>query len=484
MVNGSLEDKLIVFALPLIAANMLQLLFNAADVIVVGRYAGSLSLAAVGSTTSVIYLFINVLMGLSVGVNVIIARYLGMAGGSANTVTGASADGTGTDSPAAAGNTGAAIPASESAGKPDPADPASPVDALISRTVHTSVTVGIIGGIAVGLFGIAMSGPVLKLMGVPDDVYPLACLYIRIYFAGTIFNMLYNYGAAALRAKGDTQRPLYYLTFSGVLNVILNLFFVIVLRLDVAGVALATISSQAVSAFLVLRCLAKEKGPLQFSVQRLCLDLPILADMARIGVPAGLQMSLFSIANMTIQSAINSYGSVTMAGSSASLSLESFMYSAMSAFHQTSQTFTSQNVGAGKLDRVDRVVRACLLYTTVVAVGVAAFMYVFRYPLLRIYNTDPAVVEAGVTRLIIMVIPYFLYGMADVFVGAIRGMGHALSPVIATLVCTCLLRVLWVLLLDTGKYSVEWVYYCFPITWLLMFVVAAVLWHVVRRKAG
>ena len=448
MTHGSLADKLIIFALPLIATNMLQLLFNAADVIVVGRFAGSLSLAAVGSTTSVIFLFINVLMGLAVGVNVMVARYLGMAGNESNDKSQESRAGR-----------------------------------LISRTIHTSVTVGIIGGCAVGFLGIALAGPVLHLMSVPETVYPLARLYMQIYFASTPFNMLYNYGAAALRAQGDTRRPLFYLTFSGILNVLLNLFFVIVLQMNVAGVALATISSQAVSAFLVLFYLTRIEGPLHLSVKKLCLDLNLFKEMARIGVPAGLQMCLFSVANMTVQSAINSYGDVIMAGSSAATSIESFMYSAMNALHLSSQTFTSQNVGAGKHDRVDRVVRICLLYVCLVAGALAALMYVLRYPLVRIYNTDPAVVEAGVTRLVIMVVPYFIYGMADVFVGAIRGTGHALSPVISTLLCTCLLRILWTLWLDTSRYGIEWVYYSYPVTWLLLLIVVAAIWQIIRKKA-
>lgn len=261
-----------------------MLLFNAADIIVVGRFAGSLSLAAVGSTTSAIFLFINVLMGLSVGVNVMVARYLGMAGLSGDPFTKKTAE-------CNAGSGSNAIDSTAGAGIP-----LTGTSRLISRTVHTAVSAGIIGGIAVGLLGIAAAGPVLRLMSVPENVYPLARLYMQIYFAGTPFNMLYNYGAAALRAQGDTQRPLFYLTFSGVLNVILNLFFVIVLQMNVAGVALATITSQGISALLVLRYLSRMESPLRFSLQNLCLDLPILLDMARIGVPAGLQMCLFSVA--------------------------------------------------------------------------------------------------------------------------------------------------------------------------------------------
>ncbi|MBR2189152.1 MAG: MATE family efflux transporter [Eubacterium sp.] len=438
MTHGPLAGKLIMFAIPLIAANILQLLFNAADVIVVGRFAGSDSLAAVGSTTSAIFLFINVMMGLSVGVNVMIARFLGITG----------------------------------------------EDRKISRTVHTAVSVGILGGIGVGLVGIALAGPLLRLMAVPEEIFPLAVLYMRIYFAGTAFNMVYNYGAAALRARGDTKRPLYYLTISGLLNVILNLLFVIVLKMNVAGVALATIISQGVSAVLVLINLSKSDDALRFSFRNLCIDGKLLADMARIGVPAGLQMCLFSIANMTVQGAINSYGGTVMAGVSAATSIESFMYTAMAALHQTCQTFTSQNAGARKYDRVDRVVRLCLLYALIVGVVLSLVIDGFRYPLLHIYNTDPAVVEAGVVRMVIMVTPYFIYGMADVFVGAIRGCGHALSPVIATLLCTCLLRILWTLWLDTSRYGVEWIYYSFPVTWLLLLIVVFIIWRHVRKQEG
>lgn len=446
MTHGSLADKLILFILPLIAANMLQLLFNAADIIVVGRFAGSLSLAAVGSTTSAIFLMINVLLGLSVGVNVMVAKFLGMMSASEEGETG------------------------------------SVHYRNISRTVHTAVAVGIIGGIGVALLGIAVSGPILHLMAVPDNVFDLARLYMQIYFAGTPFNMLYNYGAAVLRAQGDTRRPLLYLSISGILNVILNLFFVISLHLDVAGVALATVISQGVSAALILWCLARMEGPLKFSFRKLCIDGPILLDMARIGVPAGVQMCLFSVANMTVQGAINSYGSVTMAGSSASTSLESFTYTAMDAIYQASQTFTSQNVGAGKYERVDRVIKICLLYALIIGLGLAVFMYLFRYPLLRIYNTDPDVVSAGAIRLVIMVVPYFIYGMADVFVGAIRGTGHALSPVIATLLCTCLLRILWTLWVDTSVYPIEVIYASFPVSWILLLIVVAIIWYRIRRK--
>ena len=438
MTHGSLADKLVVFCLPLIAANILQLLFNAADVIVVGRFAGSNSLAAVGSTTSAIFLLINVLMGLSVGVNVMIARFLGITG----------------------------------------------EEEKISRTLHTAVSVSIVGGIGVGLLGIVIAGPLLRLMSVPEEIFPLSLLYMRIYFAGTAFNMLYNYGAAALRARGDTQRPLIYLTISGVLNVILNLFFVIVLKIDVAGVALATIISQGVSAVLVLIYLARSDDELHFSPRKLCIDGRLLVNMMKIGVPAGLQMCLFSVANMTVQGAINKYGAITMAGSSAATSIESFMYSAMSALHQGCQTFTSQNAGAGKYDRVDRVIKICLLYALIVGAVLATIMDVFRYPLLHIYNTDPAVIEAGVIRLVVMVTPYFIYGMADVFVGAIRGCGHALSPVIATLICNCLFRILWTTWLDTSKYGVEYIYYSFPVTWLLLLIVVFFIWRRVRRQVA
>lgn len=436
MTHGPLLGKILLFSLPLMASNILQLLFNAADVVVVGRFAGHTSLAAVGSTTSIIFLFVNLLIGLSVGVNVMIARYLGLTG----------------------------------------------YDKEISKTLHTSILVALVGGVLLGGVGIAASDGVLRLISVPDDVRPLAVMYMRIYFIGTPFNMMYNYGAAALRAKGDTRHPMMYLLFSGILNVALNLFFVISLKMDVAGVALATIISEALSAALVLRCLSRSEDALRFSWKKLCLDRESLVGIARIGIPAGVQSCLFSLANVAIQGAINAYGSVIIAGSSAATSIENFLYSSMNAFHHACQTFTSQNVGAGRYDRVDKIVRTCVLCTLVLGILQSTAAVLLAEPLVSIYNSEPDVIAAGAHRLILMASLYVLFGIADVIVGAIRGYGYPIAPVIINLLCTCVFRLLWVSILDTSKVDVEWVYSSFPISWALLLIVLTPFWLHLRHR--
>lgn len=436
MTSGPLLGKILLFSLPLVASNILQLLFNAADVVVVGRFAGHESLAAVGSTVSVIYLFVNLLIGLSVGVNVVVARYLGLTG----------------------------------------------YEREISRMLHTAVTIALVGGTVLGMAGIVAASWVLDLISIPDDVRPLAAVYMRIYFIGTPFNMLYNYGAAALRAKGDTRRPLMFLLISGTVNVILNLIFVILFEMNVVGVALATIISQSLSALLIMRCLSHMDDELHFSWKKLCIDKGSVVDMARIGIPAGVQSCLFSLANVSIQGAINSYDSVIMAGSSASENIENFLYSSMNAFHHACQTFTSQNIGAGRYDRVGRIVRTCLICVLVLGVIQSALSVLFAEPLISIYNSDPAVIKAGAWRLGIIAAPYAIFGMADVFVGAIRGYGVPIAPVIINLLGTCGFRLLWVHFLDTSRVGVEWVYYAFPISWTLILTALSLFWIYLWRR--
>ncbi len=436
MTHGPLLGKILLFSLPLMASNVLQLLFNAADIVVVGRFAGHESLAAVGSTVSVIYLFVNLLIGLSVGVNVVIARYLGLTG----------------------------------------------YEREISRMLHTAVTIALAGGAILGAIGIAVAGWVLDLISVPADVRPLAAIYMRIYFIGTPFNMLYNYGAAALRAKGDTRRPLVFLSISGVINIVLNLIFVIQFEMNVVGVALATIISEAISAFLVMRCLSHAEDELHFSLKKLCIDKQSAIDMARIGIPAGIQSCLFNFANVSIQGAINSYDSIIMAGSSAAENIENLLYSSMNAFHHACQTFTSQNIGAGRYDRIGRIVRTCLVCVFVVGVAQSALAVIFAEPLISIYNSDPAVIAAGAWRLVIIAAPYAIFGMADVLVGAIRGYGVPIAPVIINLLGTCGFRLLWIYFLDTSAVGVEWVYFAFPISWTLVWISLILFWiHLWRR---
>ena len=436
MTHGPLLGKILLFSLPLMASNILQLLFNAADIVVVGRFAGSASLAAVSSTVSVINLFTQLLIGLSVGVNVVIARYLGLGGH----------------------------------GKE------------ISRTLHTAILVAMAGGVVLGAIGILSAGWVLDLTAVPDDVRPLALLYMRIYFIGTPFSMVYNYGAAALRAAGDTRRPLFFLMISGMVNVVLNLVSVIIFHMDVMGVALATIISQAVSAVLVLLCLSQTLGELHFSWGSLCLDKPRLLEMAHVGIPAGVQSCLFSLSNVVIQGAVNSYGSVIIAAGGAASSIEGFIYIALNSFPQAAQTFISQNLGAAKYDRITRVLRICVLSTLVIGISLRALTVRLAHPRIGIYNSDPAVIQAGAERLYLVASVYVIFGVADVFVGAIRGYGVPLVPVIINLLGTCAFRLAWIAWLDTSRYGVEWVYASYPISWVLILVALVPFWFHLRHR--
>ncbi|MBQ2996977.1 MAG: MATE family efflux transporter [Oscillibacter sp.] len=437
MINGPILSRVLVFAIPLMASNVLQLLFNAVDIVVVGRFAGHTSLAAVGSTTSIVNLFTNLLIGMSVGVNVLVARFLGQGG----------------------------------------------QDRQISKVLHTSLFVALAGGVVLGGAGFAASPAVLRWMDSPADTYPLTLLYLRIYFCGTPFVMFYNYGAAALRARGDTRRPLVYLTVSGVVNLVLNLIFVIALHMKVEGVALATVISQLLSAYLVLRCLKKGDGPLHFSWGELrAPDWWSFRAIARVGIPAGVQGCLFSLSNVVIQGAINSYGSVVMAGSSASINVESFLNAAMNAFHHACQTFISQNVGAGRQERIGPILRRCLGCQLGVGAALGALIYLLRFQLIGLYNTDPAVIAVGAQRLAVLVAPYLLLGMVDVLTGAVRGCGAALAPVIINLLGTCGLRLVWISVLDTAVYGVEYVYLCYPVTWTVVTVCLTVCYIHLRQK--
>lgn len=436
MTNGPLFGKILIFSLPLIASNILQLLFNAADVIVVGRYAGYNSLAAVGSTSSVVYLVTNLLIGLSVGVNVMVARYIGQ---------GQSRD-------------------------------------RIAGIMRTSMFVALVGGVLLGGVGFLLTDALVALMNTPAEIADLTALYLKIYFLGSPAVMVYNYGASALRAAGDTRRPLIYLTISGVMNIVLNLFFVISLNLDVMGVALATIISQAVSAILVFVAVSRQRDLFGFSWRDMRPDWGSLRDIAVIGIPAGVQACLFSLSNVVIQGAVNAYGSVIMAAVSAGSSIEGFVYIAMNAFHMASQTFVSQNIGAGRYDRVGKVARICLSCTLVLGLCGGLGAAAFAPQLIGIYNTDPAVIAAGTLRLHVVASLYAIFGLADVLIGTIRGAGHPIAPVIINLLGTCLFRILWIGIIDTSTQSVVLVYLSYPISWTIVLVSLIVFWIVIWRR--
>ncbi|MBQ4580392.1 MAG: MATE family efflux transporter [Clostridia bacterium] len=429
MTQGALLPKVLMFSLPLIASGILQLLFNAADMVVVGRWAGKECLAAVGSTGSLINLMVNVFIGLSVGGSVAVARSFG-----AN-------------------------------------DPQA-----VHRSVHTAMSLAIIAGVAVGLIGFIFCKPLLHLMDNP--VLDLATTYMKIYFLGMPFNMIYNFGASILRAVGDTRRPLTYLTIAGVVNVVLNLILVIVFHMNVAGVAIATVASQAVSAVLVVICLMRSHGVVHLDLKELRIHKRQLIDIARVGLPAGLQGSLFSISNVLIQSSVNSFGEVVVAANSAGGNLEGFVYTAMNAIHQAALTFASQNLGAGKIKRVRRSVWVCIATVAVIGLLLGNTMLLFGKPLLSLYLDDPmaidpatgvTVLDYGIKRLSYMLPLYCLCGLMDVMVGSLRGVGYSIMPMIVSLTGACLFRVVWIVTIFAAHRTLDILYLSYPISWALTF---------------
>ncbi len=442
MTEGALLPKVLMFSLPLIASGILQLLFNAADMVVVGRWAGKECLAAVGSTGSLINLMVNVFIGLSVGGSVAVARSFG-----AN-------------------------------------DPQA-----VHRAVHTAMTLAIIAGLVVGLAGFIFCRPLLALMDNP--VLDLATTYMKIYFLGMPFNMIYNFGASILRAVGDTKRPLIYLSIAGVVNVILNLILVIVFHLNVAGVAIATVASQAVSAVLVVICLLRSHGVVHLDLKELRIHKRQLIDIARVGLPAGLQGSLFSISNVLIQSSVNSFGEVVVAANSAGSNLEGFVYTAMNAIHQAALTFASQNLGAGKIKRVRRSVGVCLTTVTIIGLALGLVMLLFGQPLLSLYLDDPmaidpqtgvTVLDYGMKRLVYILPTYFLCGLMDVMVGSLRGVGYSIMPMIVSLTGACLFRVVWILTVFAAVPTLDILYISYPISWALTFGVHFMCYLFIARK--
>jgi len=435
MVNGPLFGKILLFAIPLMLSGILQLLFNAADMIVIGHFVGSHALAAVGSTSSLINLLVNVFMGLSVGTNVLVAHFYG--GGQQEE---------------------------------------------LKEMVHTAITTALISGCILIFIGMLLARPLLQIMGTPADVLDGAALYMRIFFAGMPVMMTYNFGSAILRAVGDTKRPLYYLLISGVVNVILNLVFVIFFSMEVAGVALATVISQAISAGLVIRCLVKTKSAYQLVLKELRIVPDKLWKMIRIGVPAGLQGALFSLSNVLIQSSVNSFGAIAMAGNTAASNIEGFVYTSMNSFHQTAISFTGQNYGAGKLKRIRTILFVCLVMVTGVGLVMGNAGYFFSGTLLKLYTTDPEVIQYGILRMSIICTAYCLCGMMDVMVGIIRGMGYSVMPMIVSLAGACGFRIIWLLTVFRIYRSLECLYWSYPISWALTFAVHLICFIIVYRR--
>ena len=437
MCSGPILKKMLIFAIPLICSSVLQLLFNAADVIVVGRFAGDNSLAAVGSTTSLVNLFVNFFMGLSVSANVLVARYYG-----------------------------------------------AKHQRDLSETVHTAMAISLVSGVLLTVIGLIASPKLLQMMQTPEDVLPLATIYLRVYFIGMPAMMVYNFGAAILRAVGDTKRPLYFLVIAGVVNVVFNLFFVIVLKWDVFGVGLATTISQVISAAFVLHCLMKENSGIRIDLRKIRIHKEKLIKILQLGLPAGLQSTLFSLSNVLIQSSVNGFGEVVVAGNAAASNIEGFVYVAMNAMYQANISFTSQNIGAGKTRRIHRILLTAQGCVIVIGLVLGIGSYLGGPVLLRFYTESSAVVEAGMVRLSFVGLTYALCGIMDVMVGSLRGMGYAVFPMIVSLIGSCGLRILWLQTVFRIEefHRIETVYVIYPITWVVTLLAHIITYLVVTRK--
>ena len=435
MCNGPLFSRILMFAMPLVLSGILQLLFNAADIIVVGRFSGSTALAAVGATSSLINLLVNLFLGLSIGANVLVARYRGAR-----------------------------------------------ADEDTEETVHTAVAIAGAGGIIMIFVGLLFARPLLLLTGTPVDVIDQAVLYMRIYFLGMPAFMGFNFGAAILRAVGDTQRPLYFLLIAGVVNVIFNLIFVIVFDMGVAGVAIATVISEIISAGLTLLCLTKTPGSCHLEWSRVRFHKDKVIEMMRIGLPAGFQGIIFNISNVLIQSSVNSFGSLVVAGNTAASNIEGFVYNSMNAVYQTSLSFTSQNYGAKKYERIDRILLGCLVLVTFIGIFMGTGAYLIGDHLLGIYTSDPQVIAFGMKRLSIVSATYFLCGLMDVMVGSLRGLGYSIMPMLVSLTGACLFRVIWIFTIFRANPTQVTLYLSYPISWILTFSTHVICYLIVRRK--
>lgn len=439
MCSGSVLKKLLLFSIPLMCSSILQLLFNAADIVVVGRFAGDNSLAAVGSNTALINLLTNLFIGLSVGANVLAARDYGARH-----------------------------------------------DSDLSRTVHTSVCLSIISGLLLSVIGIVGAKQILIWMQTPEEVLDLAVTYLRIYFVGMPAIMLYNFGSALLRAVGDTKRPLYFLIISGIVNAALNLFFVIVLKMDVAGVALATVISETISAVLIVLCLVHEESGIHLDIKKLGIDRDKFIGILRTGLPAGFQGILFALSNVVIQASVNSFGPDVMAGNSAAANVEGFVYMSMNAFYQSAISFVSQNMGARNFKRINRILLTAQICVAFTGLVLGNLVVVLGKPLLGIYSSGDAVIAAGMERFRIIARTYALCGIMDVMVGALRGIGYSVMPMIVSLIGVCVLRLVWLgTVFQIPEYhTVRVIYDSYPITWIIAIAVHIIcyIWAFRRVK--
>ena len=435
MCNGSIMDKLISFSLPLMLSGILQLMFNAVDIVVVGRFSGSQALAAVGSTTALINIFTNLFIGISLGANVLAARFY-----------------------------------------------ASGKEKEMSETVHTAITLALISGIIMAGVGLLLAKLALELMGTPSDVIELSTLYMRIYFCGMPFFMLYNYGAAILRAVGDTKRPLIFLIISGVANAGLNMILVIIFHMGVAGVGIGTVISQLISCILVLRCLYKSEGCYQLRFSKLRIQKVYLRQIFQVGIPAGIQSTVINFSNALLQSSVNSFGSTAMAGYTAANNILGFLYASVNAVTQACMSFTSQNYGVGKYKRMDRVLINCLILSVVISGVLGCGSYAFGTEILKVYTEDPKVIQCGLEILSMTTVTYFLCGIMDLFPGALRGMGRSGVPMILSIIGTVGTRIVWIFMLFPQHRSLKFLFISYPASWLFTIVMQVICFYFVRKQ--
>ena len=438
MLNGPLFGSIVLYTIPIILTGLLQLLFNAADLVVVGRFCGSISVAAIGATGAITNLIINLFIGLSVGAGVTVAHGLG-----------------------------------------------SRENDVVHRAVHTAVPAALISGIFLTIVGVAFSETLLRWMDTPESVLPLSALYMRIYFAGMTFNMVYNFCASMLRAAGDTKSPLIFLTIAGVANVVLNVIFVTVFHMNVAGVALATTISQAISAIAVVIVLMRRTDACKLDLKKLRIYPQQLMKMVRIGLPAGVQGSLFSISNVLIQSSVNSFGDIFMSGNAAAGNIEGFVYVCLNAFHQTAVNFIGQNTGARQYDRVKKILWICLGCVTAVGLATGLTVYGFGHQLLSIYITDSEeAITYGLLRMSYMCIPYFILGLMDVSTGALRGMGASFAPMVISVLGVCGIRIGWIYTIFQMEafHTPQCLYLSYPVSWMITFVAQLVAFLILYRR--
>lgn len=435
MTNGTIMDKLITFSLPLMLSGILQLMFNAVDIIVVGQFSGSRPLAAVGSTSALINLFTNFFIGISLGTNVLAARFF-----------------------------------------------ASGKIKEMSDTVHTSILFAAISGVVMMIVGLLFSRFALELMKTPDEVIDMAALYLKIYFVGVPFFMLYNYGAAVLRAVGDTRRPLVFLVISGAVNAILNMVLVILFHLDVEGVAIATVISQMISCVLVLRCLCKTDACYQLHFSKLSINGKYLRQIFQVGVPAGIQSTVINFSNVLLQSSVNSFGPIEMAGYTAANNLLGFLYTSINAVTQACMSFTSQNYGAGKTKRMDRVLIDCLILSCAFSLTMGCCAWFFGPQLLRIYTESSAVISCGVEILSFTTVTYFLCGIMDLIPGALRGMGRSAVPMILSIIGTVGTRIVWIFWIFPYHRSLDILFLSYPVSWILTILMQVICFFIVRKS--